>query len=97
MNKAFGIDIHGNKLFFSDIGRDIQQLKFLKKISTVICHNKYLIELELTDGVEHLQCWNNKFNRNLSLPESIKTVVCDDKALDNLNKYKHINQIYIHY
>ena len=61
------------------------------------CIKLNLVSISIPENVKFIRCYDNNFNRSLVLPKSIENVVCDSKALDNLNKYKHIQNIRIYY
>lgn len=85
MKVSTGIDINGKEYIFN--------IEF----DAIYCPHHFLTKLIISENIKQISCTHNYFNRNLILPKSIKHIVCDKHALDNLNKYKHIQGIHIDY
>lgn len=85
-----------NKIFCYD--NTLTELILPENLEVINCSNNNLKELILPKNIKHVICYQNNIKHNsLSLPDTIKNIYCDAKILDDLNKYKHIEDIQIYY
>ena len=58
-----------------------------KTLKQLFCNKNQLTELpELSEGLEHLSCWNNNLNWLPKLPKSLDVIFCDGNNLDKLSE-----------